>query len=307
MRSFCRKLFCFLLILGIITLGVNQWYVVKDHTFDKAIRYRNMPYDIQVCNTGSSHGAASFQYDALPDGYTGFNFGSGWQLPVYDARLVEQYADHLADGGVLLIVISYFSLFREMTDTYNFTSYNRSYYSVLPDEMVYAYDRKADILAKLPSLTSYFDLLPTLLKREEVDDGTIVEADPEEVRASAEGRYQGHVADDRGPCEEENVEAVYRIVAICREKNITPVMITTPLLSEFPEEVRRRDPAFFDDFYGAIDEICDNTGMRYYDYSEDERFTNDYSLFSDADHMNERGSERFTQVVYEEILKDILE
>ena len=307
MKGFCTKLFCFLLILGIITVGINQWYVVKDHTFAKAIRYRNMPYGIQVSNTGSSHGAASFRYDTLPDGYTGFNFGSGYQLPVYDARLVEHYADHLADGGVLLIVISYFSLFREMTDTFNFASFNRSFYSILPDEMVYNYERKTDILAKLPSLTAYFELFPTLIKREEEDDGTILEADPEEVRASVEGRYQSHVANDRGPCEDENVEAVYRMVEICRKKNITPVIITTPLLSEFPEQVRKRDPVFFEDFYGAIDEICDKTGIRYYDYSEDERFTHDYSLFSDADHLNERGGERFTQVVYEEILKDILE
>lgn len=101
---------------------------------------------------------------------------------------------------------------------------------------------------------------------------------------------------------ENELAALYSIIDICREENATPIMITTPFLKEYNDTVAENDPAFYEDFYGIINEVSARTGTPYYDYSRDERFSGDYSLFSDTTHLNREGGLKFTKIVTEEVL-----
>ena len=51
---------------------------------------------------------------------------------------------------------------------------------------------------------------------------------------------------------------MYDIIKLCRDHGLTPVLITTPMLSEYTDAVTENDPEFFGDFYGVIDEVVEN-------------------------------------------------
>lgn len=81
-----------------------------------------------------------------------------------------------------------------------------------------------------------------------------------------------------------------------------PVLVTTPLLKEYNDAVDKNVPGVYDDFYGRIDSVVSATGVRYFDYSHDERFSNRHDFFMDADHMNKRGAILFTATLVDDAL-----
>ncbi len=92
------------------------------------------------------------------------------------------------------------------------------------------------------------------------------------------------------------------MINLLKAKNITPVLITTPYMSEYPDTVQEKSPEFFGQFYGLINKICDETGVKYYDYSRDARFKSDRTLFHDTDHLNKAGAAKFTEILFGEII-----
>ena len=55
-----------------------------------------------------------------------------------------------------------------------------------------------------------------------------------------------------------------------------------------------------------IAKIQEDTGVEYYDYSCDERFADNYSMFMNSDHLNKYGAREFTKIVMEEVVGDRL-
>ena len=102
--------------------------------------------------------------------------------------------------------------------------------------------------------------------------------------------------------EEEN-QALYDMVRICRAHHATPIFVTVPYLKEYTDEIRNEDPDFYDQFYAWIYQLSAELGVEYYDYSLDERFIHDYSLFYNGDHMNSYGAKKFTKILYDEVIK----
>lgn len=312
MKTFLKKIILFMVCVIAIVLAINALYMRKDDAYKEQVaHYANVPYGIQVSCYGSSHEAGGINVDLLPD-VVGFNFANAQQLPLYDVRLMECYEDHLAEGGTALIGLSYFSLrHMPLAETPEFESYNKQNYWNLPDEYVYHYDRKTDVyVTKLPSLTAGFELFPTVFRTEETEAEKKTMEDAymnqsithEEALEAAKNRYETYVDRHRGSFNQECADAVYRMIAICRSHDITPVLISTPVIAEVSDYIREQNPAFFDMFYGDIETICRDTGVRYYNYLEDERFVHDYALFMDADHLNRAGAETYTKVIAREIL-----
>ena len=83
------------------------------------------------------------------------------------------------------------------------------------------------------------------------------------------------------------------------------MLITTPFSVYYNAPVPED---FLDRFHSTINRIASDTGVNYYDYSHDERFSDHLSLFSDSDHLNDAGAAYFTQLLAEEIpeLQDVI-
>ncbi len=53
--------------------------------------------------------------------------------------------------------------------------------------------------------------------------------------------------------------------------------------------------------------LSEELEVDYYDFSKDERFIDDYTLFYNGDHMNSKGARLFTNLFYEEVLSRYLQ
>ena len=300
-----KTLALYFLILAGLVYAINAAYMKKDTTWDFTDKYRSVPEHIEICNFGASHAAAGFAYAELEEaGYTCFNFAGGRQFPTYDVRILKAYLDRLEPGGTAFILMSYLTVYGPPEWEWDeFESFNNTYYRILPNDMIMRYDPKVDFFVSyFPSLRAYFDLFRVLFGKTDPPPDPYAGVDPQVVKDSVESRYQGYIVDNRGIIYQEALDAVYEMIALLQEHDITPVLITTPIMHDFSSYIHEQDPAFFDDWYGMIDKIREDTGVAYYDYSEDPDFVYDYALFSDADHLNSAGAEKFTRRVAQDIL-----
>lgn len=128
----------------------------------------------------------------------------------------------------------------------------------------------------------------------------------QEFEARGLARYQRHFENKTEYFEEDKKQYLIDLITLCKENNITPVLITTPFTVYYNQYV----PAdFLYEFYTVVNDIALTYGVSYYDYSHDERFQTNLKYFGDADHLNSDGAVYFTNLLTEEVaeLKAYLE
>ena len=147
------------------------------------------------------------------------------------------------------------------------------------------------------------------------ETGTTESGTPEEIygaemvaefEAKGLARYQRHFENKDEYFEEEKKQYLIDLITLCKENNITPVLITTPFTLYYNQYV---SADFLYEFYTVINDIALEYGISYYDYSHDERFQTNLKYFGDADHLNPDGAVYFTGLLTEEVaeLKAYLE
>ena len=333
-----------------------------------------VPHNIQLANTGSSHGQCAFNWDTLANerGYETFNFALTSQSFLYDYSLINMHKDDFADGSILFIPISYFSFNEEATDPADQEAISVRYYRILsprynPDYSLY----KDLVTVRFPILSAgdeIFELFkppiifPSLSENKKnityaaeagmadaaaeaaaespaetatdttvsdnttpvdtntaesgtAETGTTESGTPEEIygaemvaefEAKGLARYQRHFENKDEYFEEEKKQYLIDLITLCKENNITPVLITTPFTLYYNQYV---SADFLYEFYTVINDIALEYGISYYDYSHDERFQTNLKYFGDADHLNPDGAVYFTGLLTEEVaeLKAYLE
>ncbi|MBQ6478506.1 MAG: SGNH/GDSL hydrolase family protein [Erysipelotrichaceae bacterium] len=316
MKKFLCKVAVYVVVVVSLTLLLNGIYMNKKASTNV---YDYVPADIEICNLGSSHGEHGFYYKDLEDDYTCFNFALGAQMPSYDYRILYHYQDHLKPGGVVLIDISYFAPWGyPESESDSFASKNRRYYTILPPSLIKNFDLYTYVLdCMIPSLNAgMLNVWETLFSERqtleeipksypEVEDTVDRSTLEEDVRDSCERHIFTNKRNEDGELflNEEEVQALYDIVAICRERNVMPVFVTVPYLKEYTDEIQRRDEDFLEQFSRWINTVADETGVAYFDYSRDERFMYDDSLFYNGDHLNSAGARKFTNILFEEVIQ----
>lgn len=324
MKRFLTVLIAFVLSLGAITFAVNALYLYQQNQVADTMSpmrssdavIRNVPNGIEVACFGSSHALLGIDFEDFEQDYVCFNFGQASQFLSYDDRLLQHYLDHFRPGATVLITISHFSLFGKPDTEYdNFAALNKRYYKVLPDELIKQYDAKTDFyVTKFPALASedviglFSMLLGNNQPNHEWEDSTT----PEQAQENGENRYTVFVENKRNAdgsrlYNQEEIDALYHMIALCQKHNLRPVLITTPYLKEYMDQIRENDPTFLDDFYGLIEEITERTGAPFFDFSSDGRFESNYELFHDVDHLNRKGARLFTTVLFTETIEQITE
>lgn len=314
MNIFLKKVLIFVILISILTLTIN-FIFVKLYKIDpnQTNKFASIPDTVQICNFGSSHGLYGFNYEDLEHDYDCFNFGLISQSLSYDYRLFQYYGGHITEGTVVFIPVSYASLFGTAeTDREEFLSKNKRYYSILPASLIKEYDYKTDIYVRylLVLTVDTTDLLKALLEKS-INDNDMswqrVSTDinvSEAAKAAAYGHIMGQNIDDDGDRIEnqEEIDALYALIEGCQNKGAIPVLITTPYLHEYTDEIKDNSEDFYDQFYSIINQVIQNTGVEYFDYAFDERFINEYSWFMDSDHLNKEGARNFVNIIMQEIV-----
>lgn len=315
MKKFLKKIVCLISIVALTTIVINECYVrmygANPNYTDK---FSEIPEQIQICNFGSSHGLFGYNWEDYEQSYNCFNFALEGQFLSYDYRIFENYKEHIQEGTVVFITISYFSLFGKSENyEHNFESKNKRYYTILPNSLIKEYDLKTDIFVRyLPALgTDTSNLVRTLLGKEREDKNDMewnITANGTDVAEDANRAYYRHIIrnkfDENGKRikNTEEIEALYNLVEECKKRGAIPILITTPYTKEYTEKVASDSDNFYDDFYSLINKISEDTGVEYYDYAFDKRFSSNYSWFMDSDHLNKEGARNFVDIIMNEVV-----
>lgn len=258
--------------------------------------------EINVGNVGSSHGAYDFDYSCIEDrGYNCFNFANTSQSYNYDYAILKEYGQYMESNSVLFIPVSYFSFNNEVVTTAEAEALSVRYYHCLSPENIPDYDPYVDLITnRLPILSAGSDILklfPQLdlvLTAHAADTGD----DVEEFARRAQERYSRHFDNKEEYFMPERIEELYDIIDYCQTNKITPVLITTPFSKYYRDLVSQE---FLQEFQDTVMKVATDTGVNYYDYSNDPRFRENLDLFSDSDHLNEEGAAYFTNILCDEV------
>lgn len=292
--------------------SLNKEYVpINDENYWDISRFIYMGTEhlnIQITNIGSSHGAYDFDYSKMTEqGYSCFNFANTSQTYDYDYALLKEYGNYILPDSVLFIPVSYFSFNNEVINDTEKEALSTRYYRILSPENMPDYDPYVDLVTcRLPILSAGKDITKlfakwfpglqslSIIAYAAEDTGINVE----EFAARASDRYSRHFDNKEEYFMPERIEELYDIIAYCREHDITPVLITTPFSSYYYDQVSAE---FLEEFRSTVATVASDTGVNYYDYSHDERFRDNLSLFSDSDHLNEDGARYFMEILTDEV------
>lgn len=317
MRRFIEKLIILLLLVAVISFGINHLYMSHMVNYGTMGELRNdssyiddVPEHIQVCDVGNSHSYYAFYYQPYEKDYICYNFSLPSQSMSYNYRILQNYRENISPNAVVLIGVSYTTFFgKSETEDPDFESLNKRYYHFLNRDLIKEYDFKTDVFVHyLPALsTTVMDLVKTTIGINSSPDIWNRVTNKEEAARHGLTRYDRHILANVGPdgkriYNNEEIEATYSIIELCHEMNAIPVLVTTPYLTEYTQPIIDKDPEFYKDFYGVIDEIKEETGVAYFDYAFDERFAGKYDWFLNSDHLNRDGASEFTRVVMDEVV-----
>lgn len=295
----CSAAFIILILLN------NRYEKVMDNPYSDTDKFNYMDtvyQNIQICNVGSSHGEYSFYYEELSkqSGYECFNFAMASQTYNYDYAVLSMYKDHFADNSILFIPVSCFSFNNEVTNEKEQQSLSTKYYTFLSPKYIPDYDPYVDFVThRFPILSAQEDIVkifPKLTMKVFAEENNA--PNPDEFREKANNRYQRHMENKEEYFMPERIDALYNVINFCKDNNITAVLITTPYTS-FYNELFPQD--FTSKFQETINQVSQDTGTPYYNYSNDERFSNHLEYFSDGDHLNTEGSVVFMDTIQKEI------
>ena len=323
MKRFVRIVFLYFSFLFVVLICINLLYVSRNYPDRYGVaQYDNIPSEIEVCNLGSSHGVHSYYYEEFEDEYTCFNFALDSQGLSYDERILEEYKDSLKEGCVVIIDISYFQFWGSTdVNSDDFLSYNKRYYRILSPERIIAYDWFTDMIVKRFRCldTAPGEVIKTILfgckEKEEVKSypevSSVVDTYKleEDTYLSSRRHIFDNKRDEQGTLiiNDAEMDALDEIVKVCHENGFKPVFVTVPYLKEYKNAIREVDSAFLDSFDKMIRKKSKELHVEYWDYSDDIRFCDDYSLFYNGDHMNTTGAEKFTAIVFDEVIEDMIE
>lgn len=315
-RKFAKKITIYFLIVGCLTLAINQIYLfqqdkkslgtMRDKKNDNAYIY-DVPYGIQVCDFGNSHGYYGFNYEKYQEEYVCYNFALPSQSMTYNYNILQEYIDHFDEGAYVFICVSYNSFFGiDEVEFDDFSLKNRRYYRFLSNDKIKEYSWKEDLIL------NYFPMMEIDLPMwKDVEDKNIdiwhrITSEGE-VRKQIDIRYVEHVGqnyDENGNIimNEDEIEALVQMIELCKDKNLHPILITTPFLGEYTEAIDENAPDFWEKYYTIVGDIVSQYDVEYFDYAREQAFIKNYDWYMNIDHLNYWGAEHFTDIIFGKIL-----
>ena len=326
------------LLIGVIDLFYVNGYYYRDvyHEIDKML---DVPYEIQMVNLGTSHGLASFRYPE--DGVVRYNLALSGEDLYHDFATLRQFADHLAEGCIVAIPVSYFSFCMSTEEPSQ-----KRYYAYLDREYLRGFSYETLINAKyIPALRSGEFMIKDLIRDQELDVGAAMmeenaelsdgalqtekagaggteeltpslqtqtdalrqqrEEKDAELAAHAAGRAEswrsGYMTAGRVYMED-NTKILTETVNFCFENGFRPVLVSTPIYKALNEQFGEEELEIC--YFEPMRTVSAETGAPYLDLSHDEVLSGTPEYYGNSDHMNEDGAAAFYER-YTEYLRQI--
>ncbi len=289
------------LLMVLLTLGTGE-YLSRNYTYsDYAYKHKYILHhgeEIKTLILGSSHAYQGINPNALPDA---FNLSNSAQPILYDYELLKHYNSQLTNLDNVLLSISYFtfrSAFEQVTYDWQKTAY-KVYMDVpyYPDWSKYNFICSymplfRTVLASLVRNECQFGCDNLGFKARSIDE-RLDGWDTQEAQIA----IKNHTHPDT-TCVKRNIEVLKHIINYCQERNINLTLITTPTWHSYYENL---DLAQLAEMYRIVEHLEVEYNIAYYDFLKDERFTADD--FINADHLNEDGANKLTQILNTQIFQ----
>jgi hypothetical protein len=305
-RRYAIRLLLFLLPLalgfGAIELGLRRSYDL--YAYNSANFRRHAP-DLRIIVTGSSHEQFGIRAAALGDA---FNLALPSQTLLMDRRLVERYLAELPRLEIALLGVTDFSFGISLEDHH-------------PESWrLFYYQRYWDVngeLQPIPLLDSRRFSLYALygharaigvaragfprLPPDGSDDRGFSNTSPyiAEAMTDASARRRTDLwagVYDPGN-EQKTTQALLNLIAALRARGVTVAVVEAPLSPAYRRVVSADREVRF---RALLQGVLTRTDARLFDYSADGRFVD--RDFTDADHLNRGGAEKYTGMLAREVL-----
>lgn len=303
-RTFFLKIL-FLLIPAVLVVGFFEYNLAKiptTYSIKKSNIEKKAP-EIKVLILGPSHAIvginpAFFSREA-------FNMADTSQSLYYDLELFSKYSTQLTNLQVLIIPVSYFSLqfsFDKGPESWRSFFYDRTY-NITPaqknrrlDVRKYSlfalYGQQRSLLYALKGFKT--DLAPSVMEngyqRDDHNDAANINGETGKLQVD----IHASIMDPR--YFEENVRYVEQMITIAKERNVMPVIVTSPVSSAYSENI---DTAVYTQMVTALEKISSEQNIRYFNHFDDNNFS--IEDFADTSHLNSKGAEKFTKILEKEI------
>jgi hypothetical protein len=296
MKSYLKKISLFILPLLVFfaILEISLRRIPND--FKGKSQYLNQhAQELDILILGSSHSLSFIKPEMFQ--MNTFNAANLHQTLQFDAYIFNKYIEQMKQLKCVILPISYGSYFASLEnskDKWRLKNYNL-YYGYKKASLRYSFEvLNGSTSEQLKSVIDYYLNDKSFISCTEKGYGIEFAKS-----AQADMNKMGKVAADRHTrdCSEENIEssmkAIESIIENCEKRNIRVILYTAPAWHTYRKEIV---PKIMNQTMELTQQLLrkyDN--VEYKSYLEDSNFHNDD--FRDVDHLNEKGAEKFTEMI----------
>ena len=176
-----------------VYVHANAFHILESAEREWTDSYHDMPAQIDVAVFGASHAHLGFR--AAPKGKSFFNFALSAQTPLDDYMQMREFSGHIVSGALVILTVSYPSLYWPERDS-NFERLQNRYYRILSPENTIDYDPLADFLHQhfaliAEDLTTVFKSIFQANAIIRSQDGT-KKLDPDTLPQQADSIFRNH-------------------------------------------------------------------------------------------------------------------
>ncbi len=305
MKKFFINITLFLVPLIAAWLLLENRLQTIPNSYNQKIKHLEPQLDkVEVVNLGSSHALNGINPEYYS--HSGFNMANITQTIYYDRVLMDIYIPKMPKLKMVIIPISYFTLHRRLQDLEeDWRMYLYYYYwgIPVPGKGIFDINKYSLLTIYTPHVTMGIirrgfkvDMAP---KYTPLGFAGVQKADTSLItQATGKAREEYHAKGLSPQNVAEGIGNLDILIKLLKEKNIVPVLITTPVYKTFSSNA---NPQILAAIKQATDSMCRKYGIRYVNYFTDPRFNiND---FTDNDHLNSWGAEKFSKILDSEVVK----
>lgn len=267
-----------------------------------------MPYHLEVVNTGSTAGYHAFDYQYWAS--KGFNLGWQPQTLYYDFEMLKRFRKHLDEGAKVFLCIEEFKL---LVDHYPNPKAILKYYFILEPEQIYGYNSKtARLLYHIPCLVKKGLLkseMVAVIKKWLHREKTKMKFSTQKEKDMYYSNYYLELWEREFGWERENpklreeqreiikinLRRLEQMIFYCRENKWEPIVVVIPFSPNISD--RLPESILEECLWKPLEQVRKG-GCRVLDLYHNKRLHH-YPLYEDGISLNEAGKKVFNEIVQE--------
>lgn len=264
-------------------------------------------FNTDVVNLGSTSALHAFDYSGLK--IIGANFALGHNPLLADFAILKNYLSYIKpNGGHVIITLCPFSV---LSGSYDYLE-DRYYTILYPSSMpTFSYARQQQVKSMMKNPLSVYPLIALL---SDIKNFIIKSKDKElsesEMEANAtifinSWKHEFSIDNFSEPLSLKNTDGLNdaadllnSMIEFCKQRDLTPSLVIPPLYHTLAEKFDIDARQVLID--NLIAKIKDKSVI-FTSYMDDERFSNDRTLFKNSFILNKKGAKTFTTIVLNDL------